>query len=150
MFLIDSNILVSEILVKYEQDERTLQYRNFYQQIPLIKRVVTDYVLAEFELYMIQVVPSRYQMNAKAKKEIQQTTSEYLKQIINSFTLDSASPSVIKKAFSLYQRFENTHYISFTDSLLLALAQINDYTLITKDKRLNSLAKELSIPHFEP
>src|SRR3712207_1507120 len=116
MFLIDTNILISEILNKYEQDEITVLYRTFYQQIPLIKRVIPDFVLNEFELYMVQVVPVRYHLQEQERKEVRETTSVYIQHLVESVTLDAPSPSVIKKAWSFYHQFERTHYISFTDS----------------------------------
>ena len=129
MFIVDSNILVSEILVKYEQDELTLQYQAFYKQVPLIKRVISDFILNEFELYMVQVVPSRYQdqMNKEERKAIREVTSKYIERIIEECTLVSPSISVVKTAFDFYKRFGHTHYISFTDSLLLATAKANSY-----------------------
>ena len=151
MFLIDSNILVAEILTKYEQDELTEQYRRFYRQIPLIKRVVTDFVLNEFELYMVQVVPSRYQkkMTEEEKRETRLATVAYMQRVTESFSLDSPSKATIKNAFILYQRFtQEGHYISFTDSLLLAMAQANGYTLVTKDKRLRMLAHNLDVDSY--
>jgi predicted nucleic acid-binding protein len=151
MFIIDTNILASEILVKYEQDELTLKYRAFFQEIPLMKRVVPDFILNEFELLMTQVVPSRYkdQMTGEERKELRVITSAYIERIIGDYTLVSPTPAVIKKALGMYKRFENTHYISFTDSLLLATAQENRYTVITKDRRVNDRAKELQISFYE-
>lgn len=152
MYIIDSNILVSEILTKYEKDELTLKYKEFYQQVPLIKRVIADFILNEFELYMVQVVPSRYQdqMDKEERKTIREVTSKYMERIIEECTLVSPSISVVKTAFDLYKRFGDTHYISFTDSLLLATAKANSYTIITKDRRLKERAKDLSIDCYEP
>jgi predicted nucleic acid-binding protein len=152
MFIVDSNILVSEILTKYEQDELTLKYQAFYKQIPLIKRVIPDFILNEFELYMVQVVPSRYQkqMDEQEIKAIKDITSTYIEYMIGKCTLVSPSISTIKTAFDFYKQFEDAHYISFTDSLLLATARGGSYTIITKDRRLNARAKELGIEYFQP
>jgi predicted nucleic acid-binding protein len=152
MFIVDSNILVSEILTKYEKDELTLKYQAFYKQIPLIKRVISDFILNEFELYMVQVVPSRYQdqMSKQERKVIREVTSTYMEYMIGKCTLISPSISTIKTAFDFYKRFGHTHYISFTDSLLLATAKDNGYTILTKDRRLNLRAKDLRIDCYEP
>lgn len=152
MFIVDSNILISEILTKYEKDELTLKYHAFYKQVPLIKRVISDFILNEFELYMVQVVPSRYQeqMEEQERKTIREITSAYMERIIGECTLISPPISVIKTAFDFYKRFGHTHYISFTDSLLLATAKANSYTIITKDRRLNLRAKDLRIDCYEP
>jgi predicted nucleic acid-binding protein len=151
MYLIDTNILVSEILVKYEQDEESLTYRNFYQQIPLIQRVIPDVVLNEFELYMLQVVPSRYQsrMPQAERQELRSITSSYIGRVIETSTLMTPSLPVIHHAFHLHKRFLHTHYISFTDSLLLAIAKANNHTLMTKDRRLRARAKEIDIAYYE-
>ena len=150
MFIIDSNILVSEILTRYEKDELTLKYQVFYQQISLIKRVISDFILNEFELYMVQVVPSRYQMEKEERKTIREITSVYIERMLKKCTLVSPSISAIKTAFDFYKQFGNTHYISFTDSLLLAVAKENGYTILTKDRRLNERAKDLRIDSYEP
>jgi len=152
MFIVDSNILISEILTKYEQDELTLKYQAFYKQIPLIKRVIPDFILNEFELYMVQVVPSRYQgqMDEQEIKAIRDVTSTYIEYMIEKCTLVSPSIPTIRIAFDLYKRFIRTHYISFTDSLLLATAKNNSYTIMTKDRRLNQRAKDLHIEFYEP
>jgi predicted nucleic acid-binding protein len=39
---------------------------------------------------------------------------------------------------------------SFTDSLLLALAKQQDFLLLTKDRRLQTIAKELQVGYFDP
>lgn len=152
MFIIDSNILVSEILTKYEKDELTLKYKEFYQQVPLMKRVIADFILNEFELYMVQVVPSRYKdkMEEQERKALREIATAYMDRIVREYILVSPSISVIKTAFDLYKRFGQTHYISFTDSLLLATAEENSYTIITKDRRLNLRAKDLRIDFYEP
>ncbi len=152
MYLIDTNILISEILVKYEQDAESHTYRNFYQQIPLLQRVIPDVVLNEFELYMLQVVPSRYQsrMPQAERQELRPITSAYIGRVIETSSLTAPTISVIHHAFDLYKRFLHTHYISFTDSLLLAIAHANGYTLLTKDRRLNARAKELNVARYEP
>lgn len=153
MFIIDSNILVSEILTKYEKDELTLKYQAFYKQIPLIiKRVISDFILNEFELYMVQVVPSRYKayMSEQERKAIREITSAYMERVIGECTLAFPSISAIKTAFDFYKRFGHRHYISFTDSLLLATAKDNSYTIITKDRRLRERAKDLGIKFYEP
>lgn len=152
MFIIDSNILVSEILTKYEKDELTLKYKEFYEQVPLIKRVIADFVLNEFELYMVQVVPSRYKayMNEQEIKTIREITMVYMERILGQCTLVFPSIPIIKTAFDFYKRFGHIRYISFTDSLLLATAKANSYTIITKDRRLKERAKDSHIVYYEP
>ncbi len=152
MFIVDTNILASEILIKYEQDSLTRQYIAFFQKIPLRKRVVPDFVLNEFELLITQVIPSRYKkvMDEAERNDLQVIASAYLERIISEYTLISPSSQVIKKALEFYKRFERGHYISFTDSLLLATAQQHDYTILSKDVRLNQRAKELQIASYDP
>lgn len=151
MFIVDTNILISELLSKYETDELCRKYRLFYQKIPLLKRAIPDFILNEFELYMVQVVPSRYdeQMVSQEKKEIREITRSYMEKIVEECTLIAPSLTVIKSAFQLYTQFVSTHFISFTDSLLLATARDHSYTLLTKDRRLKMRAKELDIAYFE-
>ena len=151
MYIIDTNILVSEILVKYEQDELTNRCREFFQEMPLIKRVVPDFILNEFELLMIQVVPSRYknQINEQGKKDLMEITTLYMERVIEKCVLVAPTKSVIKVAFEYYKQLKDDHYISFTDSLLLATAKHNGYTIFTKDKRINLLAKQLDISFID-
>lgn len=149
MFLVDTNILISEILSKFEKDETAKKYRGFYQRLALSERVITDFILNELETYMIQVVPSRYKLKDDKKKEMNEITRSFLKSAIRTFSLDSPSPAVIKMALSWYEKFFLSHPISFTDSLLLALAQDRSYTLLTQDKRLIACARQMQIQCVE-
>lgn len=147
MYIIDTNILVSEILTKYEQDVITEKYRKFYQTIPLSERVIPDFVLNEFELYMMQIVPSRYkdQINEKEKRVLRETTTVYIERMVTECTVFGPNAATVKSAFHLYKTFVDSHYISFTDCLLLASAQSNGFELLTKDTRLNARAKVLGV-----
>lgn len=150
MVIIDTNILVSEIMSKYEFDEETKQYRLLYEQIPLYRRVIPDFILNEFELFTAQVAPGRYKMNPEEKLILHEALGEYLHRIIHSFSLYSPSLSAIKQAYGIYFQYHKTHYISFTDSLILSASLNNSYAVLTKDKRLRDRAKELSISCLEP
>jgi predicted nucleic acid-binding protein len=150
MFVIDTNILAAEILREYEDDPLTTSYLAFYQQLPLMKRVIPDFILNEFETLMTQVVPSRYNLDDEQKRHFRTLTCSYLKKLVEDHTIITPSPQTVKEAFSLYDRYHTTHYVSFTDSLLLALAKQEGFTLLTKDQRVNHRAKELEIGYYMP
>lgn len=150
MFIIDTNILAAEILTVHEQDKLTISYLAFYKQLPLMRRVIPDFILSEFETLMTQVVPSRYHLTDKEKQNLKTITTAYLKKIIDGHTLITPTTGAVKEAFALYQQNIHTHYISFTDSLLLTIAQQHHFTILSKDERLTARAKELRIAYYEP
>jgi predicted nucleic acid-binding protein len=150
MFIIDTNILAAEILKEHERDKLTVSYLSFYRQIPIIKRVIPDFILNEFEKLMLQVIPSRYHLTSKEKQNLRSITVIYMKKIIDRETLMTPTVITIKVAFSIYLQNIHTHYISFTDCLLLAMAQQHGFTIVSKDERLNARAKELHIAYYEP
>lgn len=149
MFILDTNILAAEVLTEHEQDHLTTTYLAFYKQLPLVKRVLPDFILNEFETLMIQVVPSRYHLTDEEKHNMKNITTAYIKKIINEFTLITPTITLVKEAFSLYQQNVHTHYISFTDSLLLTMARQHNFTILSKDMRLNARAKELKIAYYQ-
>jgi predicted nucleic acid-binding protein len=150
MFLIDTNILVAEVLKEYEQDHMTLSYLAFFKKLPLMKRVVPDSILNEFETMITQVVPSRYNLTAELTQNLKAITCKYLGEIVAEHTLITPTTAIVKDAFSIYQQNVQTHYISFTDSLVLALARQSNFTILSKDQRLNARAKELNISYYAP
>ena len=150
MFLIDTNILAAEILKEFETDQLTRDYLALYNGIPLMKRVIPDFILSEFETLITQAVPSRYNLTDDQRRNMKNITTEYMKRIIEEHTVMTPTITTVKDAFSLYQRYTKLGYISFTDSLVLALARQNDYAIVSKDQRLKSKAKDLEIACFEP
>jgi|SRR3954451_5973729 predicted nucleic acid-binding protein len=150
MFLIDTNILAAEILQAYEQDPLTKSYLAFYTKVPLLKRVIPDFILAELETLMTQVVPSRYNLSPELKQQMKALTATYMGRLIDEHTLVTPTVATIKEAFPIYQQNLQSHYISLTDSLLLALARQNDFTIVSKDERLNARAEVLQISYFRP
>ena len=152
MYLIDTNIIISQLLVEYEQDEQTQLYRNFYNSIPFRQRVIPDFVLNEVEVFMRNVVPSRYGkcMLKRDLQEMKDATTACIGHFIEECTLTSPSVAMIKLAFSYYKQLESAHYISFTDCLLLAVAKESGYTIISRDERLNEQAKGLRILFYQP
>jgi len=150
MFLIDTNILVADILKEYEQDQMTLPYLAFFKKLPLMKRVIPDFILNEFETLITQVVPSRYSLTTELKQNLKNITCTFMEKLIAEHTVITPTTAIVKDAFSIYQQNVNSHYISFTDSLVLALARQSNFTILSKDQRLNNRAKELHIPYYAP
>ncbi len=150
MFLIDTNILVAEVLKEYEQDHMTLSYLAFFKKLPLMNRVIPDFILNEFETLITQVVPSRYSLTAELKQNLKNITCMFMERLVAEHTVITPTTAIVKDAFSIYQQNVNSHYISFTDSLVLALARQSNFTILSKDQRLNNRAKELHIPYYAP
>lgn len=150
MFLIDTNIHAAYLLQAYEKDDLTRQYLAFYEQLPLIHRVVPDFVLNEFEILMIRAVPSRYQMTPDQRAQMKQVVVDYLQDIFANCTLATPTLTIMKRAFEMYKHYATTSYLSITDSLILAMSEQNNYTLLTKDERMQTLARELKLPLYEP
>ena len=150
MFIIDSNILVSTLMTSYENDEQTRTYLKKYKQIEVIKRIIPDFILSEFETLMVQVIPSRYSMALDEKNILAENTRVYIGGLMKESTIISPGSNIIETAFSLYKHNFPMKYISFTDSLLLATAQEKGYTVFTKDRKINDIAKERNISFYKP
>jgi len=56
----------------------------------------------------------------------------------------------IRLVLSMYEQNVKERHISFTDSLLLALAKQQGHLLLTKDKRIHMIANELRVHYFDP
>jgi hypothetical protein len=154
MYIIDSDILVSELLIKYDPDDTTKKYLTFYKKIPLMKRVIPDFIVNEFELYINYVMPARYSMEMPEKNQLHDVVTSYLRQIVSNCTLVSVSPQIMKTAVALYQQRPDDQNgqqrITFTDCLLLAAAHQFAYTIVSKDPQIHLRAAELHIPYFVP
>ena len=150
MFLIDTNIHAAYILKQYENDPLTVQYTTFYKQLSLKHRLVPDFILGEFETLLLQAVPSRYKLDTEEKQELKKLVHEYITDIRRDYPLITSSEDVVRKAFEIYHTNFSTRYISFTDSLLLALASAHQYTLLTKDQKLHVIAQQMRIPFYQP
>lgn len=150
MYIIDTNILIAELLSKYQKDDRQKKVLAFYRKIPLMKRVIPDFILTEFELFMIHVIPTRITFNILEKNQLHDIVTAYLSQIIMNCTLATPSRQIIMTAHSLYrQKVNDSNYISFTDSLLLASALHLQSTIISIDQNLNQYAQELKLAYYE-
>ena|SRR5947209_1530352 len=150
MYLIDTNIHVAFLLQNIENDTLTKQYLAMYEGIPFKERVVPDYILGELETFIIQVVPSRYQLPAEDVTKLKHLTHKYFRWLTEECTIVVPNIQTVERARDIY--FENaaTNYISFIDSLCLATAQHYSYIIFTRDKRMNSLAKQHHIATCEP
>ncbi len=155
MYIIDTSILVAELLQKYndQEDEISKKYLYVYRKIPLMKRVIPDFILNEFELFTTHVIPARYSLQVSEKKQLHDVVASYLRQIIANCTINSPNKQIVKTAFSLYQHptnDENSNHISFTDSLLLAMASKLQYVIVSTDPQIITYASELNIARLEP
>ena len=54
-YVIDTNIHAAYLLQGYEADPLTKKYLAFYSKIPLSQRLVPDFIMNEFELFITQV-----------------------------------------------------------------------------------------------
>ena len=152
MYIIDTDILASELLYKYQLDDSVKKTVAFYRKIPLMKRIIPDFVVNEFELFMTNVIPNRFLLHSGEKKQLSDIVVAYLRQISTNCTLIYPNRQIMKNAFLLYQQYKNdiaSNHISFTDSLLLATAIQMQYTILTLDQTVKGYASELRIPYFE-
>lgn len=145
MYLIDTNIHASFLLQAYENDSVSTAYNHYFNTIALSERVITDFILGEFETFIMQVVPSRLKLNSVDKKKLKQLAYDYIDRITHECTLITPQIQTLHKARDMYFDNYNSHYLSFADCLVLATAQENTYTIFTKDIRINTIAKQLNI-----
>ena len=150
MYIIDTNIHAAYLLQNYEDDVLTKKYLSTYDTIALAERVIPDFIIGEFETFIIQVVPSRYQLEGKDKEKLRELAFAYIYSVMREFTLVVPEIETVQRARDIYFENAKSHYISFVDSLLLATAEQNNYTIFSKDGRLNTLAQKLAIPLLQP
>lgn len=150
MYIIDTNIHAAYLLQNYEDDALTKKYLDTYDTIALVDRVIPDFIIGEFETFIIQVVPSRYQLEGKDKENLKQLAFAYIHRIISESTLVVPEVDTVQRARDIYFENARSHYISFVDSLVLATAEQNNYAIFSKDGRLNTLAQKLTIPLLQP
>lgn len=150
MYIIDTNIHAAYLLQNYEDDALTKKYLDAYDTIALVDRIIPDFIIGEFETFIIQVVPSRYQLEGKDKEKLKQLAFAYIHGITSESTLIVPDVETVQRARDIYFENARSHYISFVDSLVLATAEQNNYTIFSKDGRLNTLAQKLNIPLLQP
>jgi len=149
-YVIDTNIHAAYLLQGSEADPLTQKYLAFYAMTPLSQRLVPDFILNEFELFITQVAPVKYRMSGEQVASFYKAVNTYLHDIAASFTLLTTPMEAYKSAFSIYEQNAQQRHISFTDCLLLALAKQQDFLLLTKDRRVQTIAKELRVGYFDP
>lgn len=150
MYLVDTNIHAAFLLQGYEQDQLTKQYLKLYDGITLADRVVPDFIVGEFETFIMQVVPSRYRLNRQDSQKLKQLALDYIYRLINECTVIVPEVLAVQRARDIYFENANTHYISFVDCLALATVEQNRFILFTKDERVSTIAKTLQITCYEP
>lgn len=151
MYIIDTNIHAAYLLQEdFEKDELTKKYLKLYKEIKLADRVVPDFILGEFETFIMQVAPSRFKLSPEDKQKLKQLALDYIHKLTHECTLIVPKVETVQFARDIF--FENikTKYISFIDSLILATAKDYDYTLFTKDIRIIEIAKKLNISIYQP
>ena len=148
--LIDTNIFVADLLEAYEKDEVTHEYLSFFRKIPFQERIVTDFILGELETVVLQTIPPRYQLDSEKKQSLKTSVLKYFEEIRNIYRITTPPESVVKEAFAMYHNNFSIRYISFTDSLLLALAKAHHFTLLTKDQKIHAIAKQMKIAYYSP
>jgi predicted nucleic acid-binding protein len=150
MFLIDTNIHAAYLLQNFENDDLTKQYLARYNSISLRDRVVPDFILGEFETFIMKVVPSRYQLSVEDTQKLKHLALTYIKTLTDECTIVASEVHTVEHARDLYFEHATTSYLSFVDCLVLATAQNHTYTVFTKDRRLHTLAKKLQITSYDP
>lgn len=150
MYLVDTNIHAAYLLQNYEQDVLTKQYLELYNAISLADRVIPDFILGEFETFIMQVVPPRYKLNPGDAQKLKQLAFDYLQRLTYECTIVVPQVQTVQRARDLYFENAKTHYLSFVDCLILATAEQNKLTVFTKDARIRTAAKNLQIACHEP
>lgn len=150
MYLVDTNIHAAYLLQNFEDNKITKDYLNLYETITLADRIVPDFIAGEFETFIMQVVPSRYKLEGNDRKKLRSLALDYLQGLSRECTMVVPEVETFKRAWELYFKNCTSHYLSFVDCLILATAEQNKYTILTKDVRLSTVAKQLDIPLLKP
>jgi hypothetical protein len=83
-YVIDTNIHAAFLLQGYEDDPLTKKYLKFYAMTPLSERLVPDFIMNEFELFITQVAPVKYRMNGEQVTSFSKAVNTYLHDIATS------------------------------------------------------------------
>jgi predicted nucleic acid-binding protein len=151
MYLIDTNIHTAYLLQEdFEKDDLTKKYLELYKEITLADRIVPDFILGEFETFIVQVAPSRFQLNPEDKRKLKQLALDYIRTLTDECTVIVPEVKTVQRARDIFFENAHTHYMSFIDCLVLATADLGGYHLMTKDTRLTARAKELGVTCYEP
>jgi predicted nucleic acid-binding protein len=150
MYLIDTNIHAAYLLQNFETDALTKQYLSMYSQMKLAERVIPDFILGEFETFIMQVVPSRYRLNLEDKQKLQDLALSYINRLTRECPLIVPTTETVHMARDIYVDNVHTHYLSFIDCLLLATARERELPIFTRDRRMNTIASKLNISVHEP
>jgi len=150
MYLIDTNIHAAYLLQNFETDTLTKQYLALYNEMKLAERVVSDFILGEFETFIMQVVPSRYRLDTGDKHKLQGLALAYIQRLTRDCPLVVPTIETVHQARDIFFDNIQTHYMSFVDCLLLATAKQQNLTIFTKDRRMSKIATKLNIPLHEP
>jgi len=150
MYIIDTNIHAAYLLQNFENDELTKKYLELYNTITLSERIVPDFILGEFETFIIKVAPSRYRLNSKDTKKLKQLAFDYIHKLTHDCVISAPEIHTVQRARDIYFENVNTHYIGFIDCLILAEAEKNKYTIFTKDARMSNIAKNLQLACLDP
>lgn len=150
MYIIDTNIHAAYLLQNFEDDDLTKKYLELYDTIKLSERIVPDFILGEFETFIIKVIPSRYKLNVNDTKKLKQLSFDYIHKLTHECVISVPEIHTVQRARDIYFENANTHYICFIDCLILAQAEQNKYTIFTKDARMSKIAKKLQLTCLEP
>jgi predicted nucleic acid-binding protein len=150
MYLIDTNIHAAYLLQNFETDMQTKRYLALYNDMQLADRIVPDFILGEFETFIIQVVPSRYRLNTDDKQKLKHLALDYINRLTNECPLVVPTIDAVRVAHDIFFDNAHTHYMSFIDCLLLATAKQLDVPLFTQDRKVRDAATKLHIPIHEP
>jgi hypothetical protein len=111
MHIVDTNIHAAYLLQRFERDDRTKQYLQVFATIPLADRVVPDFILGEFETFIMKVIPPRYQLNRDDKKKLKELTFDYIHRLRAECTLIVPDVATVQRACDIYFENKDTFYI---------------------------------------
>lgn len=147
MILFDTNILTKRLIAPLlnKSFEEPFKLLSFLEGIKATETVVPSFIVAEYEIVITRVAPSRYHFTREDQAELLENLRQDI-QTINCFcTVHTSTKKEYLRASQLFCE-QKTMKLSFTDCWLLAVAESTKYPLLTLDKTLKRVAEKLLLP----
>lgn len=145
MYLVDTNIHIAYLLHAYESDPTTLRYLDFYHSLQISSIVLSDFILTELEAIVFQVVPKRYSLDENGKDSLFAAGRKYIDKLSSDGVFMNIDGELVQRGVRIYDKVHKNQYISLADSLMIALALRERVSILSRDKRLVQVAREMKV-----
>lgn len=147
MLLFDTNILTKRLLSPFldKAVEDPSKLLSFLQKVKDVDIVVPSFIVAEYEIIITRVAPSRYKFTKEDRLELLESLQRDIQEINCFCTIYSPTIKEYLRASQLFCE-QKPMKLSFTDCWLLAVVESKKHPLLTLDKALKKTAQKMALP----